>query len=239
MAARAHRKTPLVLVPGLLCDALLWRPQIEGLADVADCWVADHTRHETVADLAQAILADAPFRNFALAGLSMGGYIAFEVVRRAPDRVRKLALLDTVAGPDTPEKSAGRRSLMALAERGKFVGVSDSLIPLFIHPSRVADAALTAIIRTMARNIGRHAFLRQERAIIGRTDSRPFLKSIACPTVVLCGREDAITPLAAHQEMARAIPDAVLEIIEDCGHLSTLERPAEVNAALARWLAHS
>jgi pimeloyl-ACP methyl ester carboxylesterase len=233
------RKTPLVLVPGLLCDALLWRPQIEGLADVADCWVADHTRHETMADIAHAILADAPFRHFALAGLSMGGYIAFEIMRRAPERVRKLALLDTVASPDTPEKTEGRRNLMALAERGKFVGVSNSLIPLFIHPSRVADAGLTALIRTMARNIGRRGFLRQERAIIGRVDSRPFLEAIACPTLVLCGREDVVTPLAAHEEMARAIPGTVLEVIEDCGHLSTLERPTEVNAALARWLARS
>jgi pimeloyl-ACP methyl ester carboxylesterase len=231
------KKTPLVLVPGLLCDALLWRPQIEGLADIADCWIADHTRHETMADIAQAILADVPFGNFAVAGLSMGGYLAFEVVRRAPNRVRKLALLDTVAGPDTPEKIEGRRDLMALAARGEFVGVSNSLIPLFVHPSRVADAALVAIIRTMARNIGKHAFLRQERAIIGRADSRPLLGSIACPTLVLCGREDAMTPLAAHEEMARAIPSATLEVVERCGHLSTLERPTEVNAALAGWLA--
>ena len=128
---------------------------------------------------------------------------------------------------------------MALAARGKFVGVSNSLIPLFVHPSRVADAALVAIIRTMARNVGKHAFLRQERAIIGRADSRPLLGSIACPTLVLCGREDALTPLAAHEDMAHAIPGAVLEVVERCGHLSTLERPTEVNAALARWLARS
>jgi pimeloyl-ACP methyl ester carboxylesterase len=233
------KKTPFVLVPGLLCDALLWRPQIEGLAELADCWVADHTRHETMADIAETILADSPFGSFALAGLSMGGYIAFELMRRAPNRVRKLALLDTVAAPDTPEKIRGRQSLMALAARGKFVGVSNSLIPLFVHPSRVADAALVAIIRTMARNVGKHAFLRQERAIIGRADSRPLLGSIACPTLVLCGREDALTPLAAHEDMAHAIPGAVLEVVEQCGHLSTLERPMEVNAGLARWLARS
>ena len=105
------KKTPFVLVPGLLCDALLWRPQIEGLAELADCWVADHTRHETMADIAEAILADSPFDSFALAGLSMGGYIAFELMRRAPNRVRKLALLDTVAAPDTPKRpGAGRAS---------------------------------------------------------------------------------------------------------------------------------
>jgi pimeloyl-ACP methyl ester carboxylesterase len=233
------KKTPLVLVPGLLCDALLWQPQIEGLADLADCWVADPTRHETMADIAAAILADSPFTNFALAGLSMGGYIAFEVVRRAPNRVRKLALLDTVPAPDTPERIEGRQKLMAAAARGKFVGVTDSLIRLFVHPSRVADAPLIAVIRTMARNVGKRGFLRQERAIIGRADSRPMLRSIACPTLVLCGREDAVTPLAAHEEMALAIPGAELEVIEHCGHLSTLERPTEVNAALERWLARS
>lgn len=228
-------RTPLVLVPGLLCDALLWQPQIDALADIAAPQVADHTRHDTMAGIAAAILAEAP-PEFALAGLSMGGYVALEMYRQAPRRILRIALLDTGARADTPEKSAGRRDLIALAERGKFLGVADSLLPLYIRPERLADEALVATIKAMARNVGRESFVRQERAIIGRADSRPLLGEIRCPALVLCGRQDALTPLELHVEMAERIPGAVLEVIEECGHLATLERPNEVNAALRRWL---
>jgi pimeloyl-ACP methyl ester carboxylesterase len=227
----------LVLVPGLLCDASLWRAQAAALADLAECWIADHTRSDTMAGVATDVLRDAPFQKFALAGLSMGGYVALEMLRQARHRVLRLALLDTSARPDLPEQLQKRRDFISLAERGRFPGVTDALLPMLVHPSRLADSELVASVKQMAKNIGKEAFIRQERAIMSRADSRPHLASIRCPALVLCGRQDALTPPDRHEELAAGIPGAKLEIIEDCGHLSTLERPAEVSAALRRWLA--
>src|SRR5438067_7986925 len=135
-----NRKLGLILVPGLLCDDRLWRPQLAALADVADCRVADATRSDTMAALARELLAECRFERFALAGLSMGGYVALEVMRQAPGRVARLALLDTSARADPPEQSQKRRELIALAERGRFLGVTDALLPLLLHPSRLGDA---------------------------------------------------------------------------------------------------
>ena len=230
-------KQGLVLIPGLLCDSLLWQPQREALADIADIWIADHTRSDTMSGVARDVLADAPFSSFALAGLSMGGYIALEIMRQAPQRVAKLALLDTAAGAEQPEQTLRRMDLIALAKRGKFRDITDTLLPLLIHPDRLGEFALTNVIKSMAKNIGKQAFVRQQHAIMSRADSLGLLTGIACPTLVLCGRQDALTPLARHEEIAAGIRSARLEVIEDCGHLSTLEKPAEVNAALRRWLA--
>ena len=231
------RKSPLVLVPGLLCDWHLWQPQIENLADVADIWIAEHTRSDTMAGVARDVLADAPFASFAIAGLSMGGYIALEIIRQAPQRVDKLALLDTAAGTDPPKQTQKRMDFIAMAERGKLLDITDILLPLLIHPSRLAERALTDIVRSMAKDMGNEAFVRQQRAIMSRADSSTLLGTIDCPTLVLCGRQDALTPLARHVEIAAAVKGSRLEIIEECGHLSTLERPAQVNAAFRRWLA--
>ena len=230
------KKFPLVLVPGLLCDAQLWQPQVGDLADVADPWIADHTRSDTMAGVARDVLADVPFASFALAGLSMGGYIALEIMRQAPQRVARLALLDTVASAELPEQTQRRMDFITLAERGHFARVTETLLPLLTHPARQGERPLADTIKSMARNIGLDAFIRQEHAIMSRADSRGLLASIACPTLVLCGRQDALTPLARHEEMAAGIRGACLEVIENCGHLSTLEKPAEVNAALRRWL---
>ena len=228
---------PLVLVPGLLCDAQLWRAQVEHLADVAETWVADHTRSDTMAGVARDVLADAPFKEFALAGLSMGGYISLEIMRQAPRRVKRLALLDTAARADTPEQTKRRHDFIELAQRGKFLGITDTLMPLLVHPSRLADKPLTDAIRLMAKNVGKDGFIRQQQAIMSRTDSRPLLATIKCPALVLCGRQDQLTPLDRHEEMAAGIEGARLEIIEDCGHVSTMEKPGEVNRALRQWLA--
>ncbi len=230
-------RTPLVLVPGLLCDALLWQPQIEGLGEYADCWVADHTRSDTMRGVAQDILSAAPFERFALAGLSMGGYVALEILRQSPGRVTRLALLDTSARQDTPEQTERRLAFLDLAERGRFMSVTDMLLPKLVHRFRHSDPGLVATVRTMARNIGKEVFARQQHAIMSRADSRPLLPSIACPTLVSCGRQDALTPLEHHEEMAAAIPNSRLEVFEFCGHLSTLEQPEEVNRAMREWLA--
>jgi pimeloyl-ACP methyl ester carboxylesterase len=228
----------LILLPGLLCDAALWAPQVGALSDDANPWIADLTRHDSIAEMAAAVLREAPVERFALAGLSMGGYVAQEIVRQAPRRVERLALLDTRARPDEPDETQRRHALMELAQReGGFAPVTNRMLPLLVHPARVKDEPLVRTIREMAERVGLAAYLRQQSAIIARPDFRPLLPSIRCPTLVLCGRQDALTPVVFHQEIAAAIPGAELEVIEACGHLSTLERPAEVNAALRAWLA--
>jgi pimeloyl-ACP methyl ester carboxylesterase len=228
-------KPNLVLVPGLLCTKTLWAPQIEALGDIAEVSVADHTRHDSMEAIARSILAAAPER-FALAGLSMGGYIAYEIVRQAPARVTGLALLDTGSRADTPERAAGRRELIAIAEREGARKAQQLLMPVLVHKSRLADKALVQAVEQMADDVGVEAFKRQQAAIMSRPDNRPFLASIACPTLVLVGREDALTPLALSQEIAAGIPGARLEIVPDCGHLSTMEQPEAVNCALRAWL---
>lgn len=228
-------KTPLVLLPGLLNDGRLFEHQTEALADIAEPSVSDLTGADSIVDLARQVLANAPAERFALAGLSMGGYVAFEIVRRAPGRVLGLALLDTTARPDTPESTENRHRLIKLSA-ADFRAVIKGLVPRLLHPLHQNDSAMTDTIYTMADSVGRPAFVRQQTAIMHRTDSRPHLAQIRCPTLVLCGREDAITPVDIHTEMAHAIPVAKLVVIETCGHLSALEQPAQVTAALRGWL---
>ncbi len=230
------RSLPLILVPGLLCTARLWRDQLTALAELARPAVTTaQAEHASLAAIADAILEKAPDR-FQLAGLSFGGYVAFEILRRAPERVERLALLNTSARPDDTGHRALRQDQIRLAGEGRFLGMSDRLIRGFLHPDRLADRALVADVKAMAAEIGGEGFVRQQTAILERPDSRPLLPRIACPTLVLTGREDARTPVELHEEMAAAIPDAELEVIERCGHLSPMERPAEVNMALRRWL---
>ncbi len=230
-------KEPLHLLPGLLCDPALWPPQITTLSDVAGPIMgADQTRHDSLAAMAEATLDEAPDR-FALAGLSMGGYCAFEIMRQAPQRVTRLALLDTSARPDTEEQLSRRRGLIELAQKGEFKGVTPRLLPLFLHQDRLGDEALTGTVRSMAERVGKEAFLRQQTAIMGRPDSRPGLARIACPTLVLTGRQDVLTPPAMSEEIAAGISGSRLVIVEECGHLTTIERPEAVNAAFRDWLA--
>ena len=230
-------KHPLVLLPGLLCDAALWEPQLFELADIADFFVADLTSQSSIEEMAASVLRDSPWKEFSLAGLSMGGYVAQEIMRQAPQRVTRLALLDTRSHSELPEETERRRQLMKLAETERgFTPVTSRMLPLLLHASRVKDAPLVKVIREMAERTGIEAYIRQQNAIIARPDYRPILPSIACPTLVLCGRQDRLTPLENSEQMAAAIPGAKLAIVEECGHVSTLERPAEVNGALREWL---
>ncbi len=226
---------PIVLVPGLNCSARLYAEQIPALWRFGPVSVADQRRDESIAGIARRILAAAPPR-FALAGLSMGGYIAFEIMRQAPHRVFKLALLDTGAGPETAEQTERRRHRIALTKAGRFAEAVDMHFPVVVHRDRHGDAALKRLVRAMAEEIGPEAFLRQQQAIIDRPDSRPGLAAIACPTLMLVGDGDVLTPPAQAQEIVAGIPGARLVIVPECGHLSTLERPQAVTQALVEWM---
>ncbi len=226
---------PLVLIPGLLCSARLFTPQIAGLWPFGSVTVADHRRDSEMAAIAARILADAPPR-FALAGLSMGGYVAFAMLRQVPERIAKLALLDTSARPDTTEQSAAREKFIGLAQAGKLSEVVETLTPRFLHRNRHNDEALKRIVREMAADTGVEAFVRQQQAITSRPDSRPLLASIRCPTLVLVGDGDELTPPELAKEICTGIAGARLVVVPDCGHLSTIEKPEAVNAALAEWL---
>src|ERR1700728_505853 len=222
---------PIILVAGLNCSARLYAEQIPALWQFGPVAVADHRRDDSLAAIARRILSAAPPR-FALAGLSMGGYIAFEIIRQASDRVAKLALLDTGARPEVPERTAQRKPLMEMAKTGRFADILDLQYPLLVHRSRHNDAALKASVRAQNEETGPEAYLRQQQAIITRPDSRPTLGAIKCPTLVLVGDSDEATPPELAREMAAAIPEAQLVVVPECGHLSTIERPQAVNKAL-------
>lgn len=227
-------RTPLLLLPGLLCDAGLWAPQADALADVAEVQVADLSQDDRVEAMAARVLAQAPAR-FALAGLSMGGYVAFEILRQAPERVSRLALLDTTAAPDSPERALQRRRSLAILKRGRFLGVTQQLLPTLVHPRHVHGPVGQAV-QAMAQRVGPEAYRRQQTAILHRPDSRPLLPTLTPPTLVLGGADDALTPPAVVQALAAAIPRAQLHTLPDCGHLPTLEQPEATSALMRHWL---
>lgn len=228
-------KPNLILLPGLLNDARLWQHQADALMDIANVSVADLTRSDTIEGLAADVLEQAPAGMFALGGLSMGGYVALEVMRQAPERVMTLALIDTSARPDTPEATANRHRLIEIAQTD-FAAVPRELMQKLLYPPHLDDDGIVACVTEMAATVGKDAFVRQQHAIMGRIDSRPTLDRIVCPTLLLCGREDAITPVEVHEEMAALIPRATLTIVEHCGHLSALEQPEAVTEALRTLL---
>lgn len=226
---------PILLIPGLLCSPRLYVEQLPELWRFGSLVIADHTRDESVAAIARRILAEAPPR-FGLVGLSMGGYIAFEIMRTSPDRVARLALLDTSARPDVPEQSDRRRAQIVLAQSGRFGEVIDQLFTSWAHRTRRSDESLRRIVQRMAEETGPEAFARQQTAIMTRPDSRPDLAQLRCPTLVLVGDGDEATPPERAAEIANGIADARLVTIPECGHLSTLERPQHVTRALVEWL---
>ena len=225
----------LVLLPGLLNTRRVFEPLIAELGDAADVVVPELHHCESIEDMAQAALGLAPQR-FALGGFSMGGYVAFEMLRQAPQRVERLALIDTQASPDPPESTARRRAFIDQSRIGRFHGVTSTLMPSLIHPSRLDDTSVTQPIVEMAQVIGADGFAREQRAIMARPDSRPLLVEIKVPTVVISGRQDRTVPLARAEEMAADIAQSQLVVLEQCGHMAPLERPAELAAALRRWL---
>ena len=227
---------PLLLIPGLLCSPDLFAAEVVSFSGERAVVVGDQTRSDTVAGMAAGILATAPAR-FAMLGLSMGGYVAFEIFRQAPERVSRVAFLDTSARPDTPDRSADRRRLIEIARSEGVRKIQSLLLPRLLHPDRLVDTGLVERVLAMADWTGLDAFVRQQEAIIGRPDSRPMLDTIRCPALVLTGAQDLQTPPEIAREIAERIPGSRLVIVPDCGHLSTMERPEAVDAELGRWLA--
>lgn len=228
---------PLILIPGLLNDADLWREPAALLSESLDVRIADITQGGTLAELAGAVLASAPpTGRIAVAGFSLGGYVAQEILRRAPERVDRLALIDTSIRPDTPERAAERRGLdVAVRAPGRFHGFGDRLMHAYLAPDHAEDAAITGRVRAMTQRLGVEVFLRQNA--LERPDGEAVLRAFTGPVLILCGVHDRITPVAWHEEMAAVSPQAVLEILPGAGHLTPIEAPGAVALALARWMA--
>ena len=225
----------IVFVPGLLCTEALYAPQIEALPQGWHAQVADHRQDDSMEAIARRILDGAPDQ-FVLVGLSMGGYISYEIIRQAPKRVRGLVLIDTSARADRPDQTAVREGTIELAHSEGIAAVINEFLKVFIAAGRQDDKELTSTVRAMAKATGVAAFERQQRAIMGRSDAFQLLATLHCPTLVLCGDEDVLTPPKLAEEIDSAVPGAELEIIEGSGHLATLERPQAVSRALNRFL---
>lgn len=231
----ASSKTPIVFACGQLLDERCWEPQRAAFASQRSVFVSDHRSDDTIEAMAKRLLAAAPDQ-FLLMGHAMGGFIALEVMRQAPERVAGLALLATLANADGPAQTERRMGYIKLVEEGRFEQVAEERIPMLLAPSRRSDPGLTDQIRAMAQDTGPEIFLRQQRAIMSRIDSRPSLGAITVPTLILWGDEDGITNRAQQQDLLDGISGSRLEVLHGCGHLSTLEAPSQVNALLSAWM---
>jgi pimeloyl-ACP methyl ester carboxylesterase len=226
---------PIVFVPGLLCSAEAFSSQAAALWPFGPVTIASTLEGASIPKIAAAILAEAPSQ-FALAGISMGGYICFEIMRQAPERVVKLALLNTSARPDTPEETVQRRALLAQAQSGDFKAVLAQVMPAILHPAHRNNPILRDTTLRMGLTVGFEGFSRQTEAVIGRIDSRPNLPAISVSTLVVAGDSDPLMPQDRAEEIASAIPHARLVVIPECGHASTLEQPEAINQALIDWI---
>ena len=227
-------KQPLILVPGLVCDGAVWAHQRAGLADVADCIVPDVARPDTMQAMATEVLAAAP-EKFAIAGFSMGGYVALEVLRQAPHRVTRLALIDSGARADSPEQTVNRKAAIANCQAGRYAAAIENMLPVLLHPTRLTEP-LADQVRAMAGRIGSDCFVRRLLALMSRTDARDLLRTAKIPIRIICGREDQLTPLARSHEIVEITPGARLSIVEDCGHMPLLERPQAATALMRDWM---
>jgi pimeloyl-ACP methyl ester carboxylesterase len=228
-------KIPLVLLPAFMATRTLWGPQIEALADIAEIEVVELTPYDSVTKMTDAVLDRAPKR-FALAGLSLGGFTAFEILRRAPERVIRLALLGTSAGGDAPERLAARKTQIEAVRSGRFDEVVEGFLKVLQSPAHPWSPEVLETIRQMIHEAGPNCFFRQQDAMKNRIDSRDSLAAISCPTIVIHGRDDQSWPLENGEELAQLIPGARLSVIENCGHFLTLDRPTEATEALRAWL---
>ncbi len=239
MIANSHGPV-LLLLPGLMCDQAVWAAQVRDLSIDADCVVPGYGALDSIAAMAGAVLRVAPAQ-FALAGHSMGGRVALEILRSAPERVTRLMLLDTgwQARPDNEAGAAEteqRRRLVDLAYADGMRAMGREWVQGMVHPRRLQDTALIDRILEMFERQTPASFAAQVRALLHRPDAGDVLPTIACPTTVVCGRQDAWSPLARHEAMATRIPRGHLEVVEDCGHMSPMEQPSQISALMRRWL---
>lgn len=234
-SASLNQRSTVVLLPGLLCDEDVWSGQIGPLSDEFDIFCPGFLDQPSIAAMAEAVLARTPQR-FALAGHSMGGRVALEIVARAPDRVERLALLDTGFHPARPGEAEARSRLIRVAIEEGMGALAGHWLPPMLGPGRVRDNALLNRLSAMVERATPELFQRQIAALLGRPNAHKGLAAIPCLTAVIVGRQDAWSPLAQHQEMAARIPRAVLTVIEDSGHMSPAEQPEAVAEALAAWM---
>ena len=232
--------TELLLLPGLVCDRAIWAPVMPALEAHAQCTVADYGLIPSLPEMAAQVLASAPPR-FALAGHSMGGRVALEIMRRAPERVERLALLDTgyqARAPGAPGEAekAQRYALLDLARREGMRTMGQKWLTGMVPAARLADAQLVEAIAAMVARHSADIFAAQIEALLNRPDATEVLRSIICPTLIACGRLDAWSPFARHEDMAKLVNGATLVAFEDCGHMAPMEGPDTVAAVLVGWL---
>ena len=228
-------KQDLILLPGTLCNHIQWQHQLAHLQELADIQLGDLTQDNSIEGMAARVLAAAP-SHFALAAFSMGAVVAFEIMRQAPERVTRLALLDANPGVFDAEGAAHWRQEVDLVRAGNFGALAGRMLQGMLHPNRREDTTLVRALREMAEEVGAEAYVNQAEALLNRQDSRPTLPYIQVPTLLLTGREDQACPVALHEEMAAAIPNASLVVIEQSGHMTTMEQPQAVTAVLSYWL---
>jgi pimeloyl-ACP methyl ester carboxylesterase len=230
-----HQQPAIAFLPGLLNDEALWQHQRAGLADLAELHFFVFREETSLTAMAERVLREMPPR-FIACGLSMGGYVALEIANLAPERLSGLILLDTTARADTPEQSRRRRGFIELAGRGAFKGVTPRLLPQLIHPDHLHDEAIVSTILAMAQRLGREVYIRQQQAIMARRDQRQVLPGIACPTLIMVGEKDFLTPFELALEMKDLVKQARLEVINHSGHLAALENPQAVNNHLRSFI---
>ena len=228
-------KPTLILLPGLLCDETVWAHQVTALAPLAEIRVADFRGFDSLAAMARAVLATAPAR-LALAGHSMGARVAIEIVRQAPERVARLALLDTGTRPQNASEAEKRQVLVDLANREGMAALAARWLPPMVHPERATDDALMLPLRAMVLRMTPAIHARQITALLTRPDAEAVLPTIRCPVLVGVGRQDAWSPLAQHEAIVAAVPQAKLVVFENSGHMAPIEAPEAVTAALRGWL---
>jgi len=232
--------TTLMLLPGLNCDAAVWAPQVAALKGQANCVIPAWGLRDTLTAMARQVLDEAPTERFAVAGHSMGGRVALEVMRLAPQRVERLALLDTgthplAAGEAGEKERAGRLALLKIAQAQGMRVMAQEWAKGMVHPDRIGGPIFEEVLAMFDRGSAAQ-YAAQINALLNRLDAAPLLPGISCPTLVLTGRQDAWSGPAQHEAMAAAIPGAQLVIVEDSGHMTTMEQPQAVSAALAGWL---
>ncbi len=231
----------LILIPPFMATKAFWNNQVDALGDIADISIPDTSFHENIQDLASEIIRQAP-DEFYLAGLSMGGYISLEIMRQLMEvgdegRVKKLALLGTNFRNDTDAVKQSRQEQMQAARDGDLDGVYSKVIPLLVHERFQKDIDFLTQLYGMVLELGAEVFVRQQLVNMSRSDSTSLLPKIKCPTLIVCGRDDVLTPMSYHTLMQEFLPHADLILIDDCGHFSALEQPGDVSNAFKQWLA--